>query len=170
MCGIHMRRGRLYNSLVTHTHLSINTYIHTHIYISTPTCFSKFKSTILWQRDAVKKHIIFRCHIDMWTINFIIQPKITAILNSTCIKVGLLLLLQGLKRQSYTQKWSFINSENINSCDTKLQSGKLVIIMTFFIFSVKPAKPLNQLRNISHTFSYYLKNAIPSLKRILEHK
>lgn len=169
MCGIHMRRGRLYNSLVTHTHLSINTYIHTHIHINT-NLFFKIQVNNLVAERCCKKHIIFRCHIVMWTINFIIQPKVQPSWILHVFKQVILLPLQGLKRQSYTQRWSFINSENINSCDTKIQSGKLVIIMPFFIFSFKPAKPLNQLKNIFHTFSCYLKNVISPLKRILEHK
>lgn len=35
MCEIHMRRGRLYNSLVTRTYVYKYIYTHTHIHINT---------------------------------------------------------------------------------------------------------------------------------------
>lgn len=73
---------------ICHSHTLVYKYIytHTHIHINI-NLFFKIQVNNLVAERCCKEHIIFRCHSHV-SHNFIIQPKITAILKSTWVTGG----------------------------------------------------------------------------------
>lgn len=82
-----MRRGRLYDSLVTHTHLSINTYIHTHTYTYQHQLFFKIQVNNL-VAERCCKNALFLDATQSCEPLILSKTEDSAILNSTWIKVG----------------------------------------------------------------------------------